>query len=242
MSPPPSPLTTAPLANAGSRFTLPAPSASSQFPIPLLSTSPGPASPSIVCSLPWISPTPNSTRHKASSSRSFSIPLPPKNFLRAAVTPSPNSPPSPKTANLYLLLRSPLPSKPTSLSNREKSNPATSSPNFPAPIQRSRMSSSSSPPISTISVSALPSTGTAFTTAPWTTPPAVPSFSTSRPASTPIPKNSADPSSSFSSPLKKKDSSARAISPLIRPSLQNPSSPTLTSTCFFRSFPLNFSK
>jgi len=105
-----------------------------------------------------------------------------------------------------------------------------------------RMSSSSSPPISTISVSALPSTGTAFTTAPWTTPPAVPSFSTSRPASTPIPKNSADPSSSFSSPLKKKDSSARAISPLIRPSLQNPSSPTLTSTCFFRSFPLNFSK
>src|SRR5256885_7303565 len=167
--PPPSPLITAPSVNAGSPSAPQVQSATSLSPIPHLSTSPGLAFPSIVRSLPWIWPEVNSTKPTASNSRSSSILPPLKSSSPAAATPSPNSPHWRKTASLFQLFRSRLPSRPTLTSRRATSNPPTSSPNFPAPIPPSKMNSSYSPPISIISASALPSTATASTTAPWTT-------------------------------------------------------------------------
>src|SRR5262245_31763185 len=122
----------------------------------------------------------------ASSSLSFSILLPLKNFSRAPATPSLNSPLSQKIASRFLASRSPFPSNRTLPSKQQTSNLPTSSPNFPAPIPNSKTNSSSSPPISTTSASAPPSTATISTTAPWTTPPEAPSSSTSLQTSKPI--------------------------------------------------------
>src|SRR5579859_4963684 len=196
--------------------------ASSRFPIPPPWIFPGLASPSTACSLPWTSPARNLTKRKVSNLGSPSIPLPRKNFSPAAVTPSPNLPLSPKTASLSPLFPSLLRFKPTSRSSPAKSNPPTSSQNFPAPIPLSKMNSSYFLPTSTTSASAPPSTATISITAPWTTLPAAPSSSTSPPVSKPIPKSSVVRSSSSSSPGKKKVSSARATLPNAPPSRPNP--------------------